>query len=323
MKTFISLFSGGGGSSLGYQRAGFKELLAAEWDLNAIECLEANFPKLPLWTSDISDLSVAQILARTGLRPGELDLLEGSPPCQGFSTANPFGSPLDSRNSLFREFRRILVGLQPKSFVMENVSSMSQGAHKQTFLDCLALLRESGYVVKCAEINAKFYNVPQARKRLFFVGIRNDIRVEPSFPPPLDYVIPLKKAFKGVTDNNGREFPQWLREAANLMEPGNYSRENAVNAFIKVKGNWTSAPSFMLLSWDRYACTLTKTWRFPGGLGHPDRERYLSLQELKRISSFPDSYFFPGKFEHALARMGNCVPPKMAEALGRHLWTLI
>jgi len=115
--TVISTFAGCGGSSLGYSMAGFKELLAIEWDNNAVETFKLNFQDVPVYYGDIAKISIDEILEMTGLKPGELDIFDGSPPCQGFSTA---GKRIidDPRNSLFKEYIRLLRGLQPKVFVM-------------------------------------------------------------------------------------------------------------------------------------------------------------------------------------------------------------
>lgn len=121
--TVISTFAGAGGSSLGYSMAGFRELLAVEWDDNAIETFRINFHDVPIYHGDITKLSVEQVLRMTGLQSGELDILDGSPPCQGFSTAGKRQLD-DPRNQLFREYVRILRGLRPKVFIMENVSGM-------------------------------------------------------------------------------------------------------------------------------------------------------------------------------------------------------
>ena len=134
--TVISTFAGCGGSSLGYSMAGFRELLANEWDDNAVATFKLNFPDVPVIQGDIAKLTVEQVLELTGLQPGELDVFDGSPPCQGFSTA---GKRIidDPRNQLFREYVRLLRGLQPKVFVMENVSGMVKGKMKLIFADIL------------------------------------------------------------------------------------------------------------------------------------------------------------------------------------------
>lgn len=117
----ISTFAGAGGSSLGYSMAGFRELLAVEWDDNAVETFKLNFPDVPVYHGDIAKLSVDEVLKMTGLKVGELDVLDGSPPCQGFSTAGKRQLD-DPRNQLFREYVRLLRGLRPKVFIMEYVS---------------------------------------------------------------------------------------------------------------------------------------------------------------------------------------------------------
>ena len=91
--TVISTFAGGGGSLTGYMMAGFHDLLAVEWDNNAVETLRLNWPELDIYHGDIAKLSVEEVLQRTGLKPGELDILDGSPPCQGFSTCLLYTSP--------------------------------------------------------------------------------------------------------------------------------------------------------------------------------------------------------------------------------------
>jgi len=179
--TVISTFAGCGGSSLGYSMAGFHELLAIEWDDNAVETFKLNFPDVPVYHGDIAKISVGQVLETTGLKPGELDILDGSPPCQGFSTAGKRVFD-DNRNQLFQEFVRLLRGLKPKVFVMENVSGMIKGKMKLLFAEILKELKASGYKVSTKLLNAMYFGVPQSRQRLIFIGVRKDLGIEPSLP---------------------------------------------------------------------------------------------------------------------------------------------
>ena len=172
--TVVSLFAGCGGSSLGYSMAGFRELLAVEWDDHAVETFKANFPGVPVWHGDIAKLAVGEALRITGLQPGELDVLDGSPPCQGFSTAGKRKMD-DGRNQLFREYIRLLRGLQPKVLIMENVSGMVKGKMKLIFVEILKELKSSGYHVSARLMNAMYYGVPQSRQRMIFVGVREDL----------------------------------------------------------------------------------------------------------------------------------------------------
>jgi len=154
--------------------AGYRELLAVEWDDHAVATFRLNFPDVPVYHGDIAKLSVEECLRLAGIGPGELDVLDGSPPCQGFSTAGKRRMD-DGRNTLFREYVRLLRGLRPKVLIMENVSGMVKGKMKLIFAEILKELKESGYHVSARLMNAMYYGVPQSRQRMIFVGVREDI----------------------------------------------------------------------------------------------------------------------------------------------------
>jgi len=199
--TVISTFAGCGGSSLGYHMAGFRELLAVEWEQNAADTFRLNFPHVPLYHGDIAKLSVAECLRLAGLAPGELDVFDGSPPCQGFSTAGKREIG-DQRNQLFREFVRLLSGLRPRAFVMENVSGMVKGDFKVIFAEILRTLKACGYRVKVRLLNAMFFGVPQSRERMIFVGVREDIAREPSHPSGWSEPVSVGVAWRGVASTH-------------------------------------------------------------------------------------------------------------------------
>jgi len=165
--TVISIFAGCGGSSLGYKMAGYKELLAIEWDDNAVETFKLNFD-CPIWKRDIREVTGKEILDFCNIKPTELDILDGSPPCQGFSTAGK-RQVTDERNDLFKEFVRLINELQPKVFVMENVSGMVKGKMRGWFKEIMFALKATDYNVKCKLMNAVNYEVPQSRQRLIWI----------------------------------------------------------------------------------------------------------------------------------------------------------
>jgi len=154
--------------------AGYRELLAVEWDDHAVATFRLNFPDVPVYHGDIAKLSVDECLRLAGIGPEELDVLDGSPPCQGFSTAGKRKMD-DGRNQLFREYVRLLRGLRPKVLVMENVSGMVKGKMKLIFAEILRELKESGYHVSARLMNAMYYGVPQSRQRMIFIGVREDL----------------------------------------------------------------------------------------------------------------------------------------------------
>ncbi len=317
----VSTFSGCGGSSLGYTLAGYKVLLAVEFDAHAVESYKLNFPNTPIYHGDINDLSLEEVFERTGLVEGELDLFDGSPPCQGFSTAG-FSRFSDNRNQLYHQYVRLLRGLKPKTFVMENVSGLVKGNMKLIFKDILTDLKQSGYRVSVRLMNAKYYGVPQARERLIFIGVREDLGIEPSHPKPQTQPIPVS-AIIGDLDNTQR--PEidhvWLDESPKGKgSPKNWYR--AVNAKEGEKYRFASSRNY----WDRPSRTLNATGYHLGrGTCHPKYTRVHSVLEYKRLSSFPDDFKLAGdlkvrkNLQAAYTRIGNSVPPLLMKAIATHI----
>jgi DNA (cytosine-5)-methyltransferase 1 len=313
--TVISTFAGCGGSSLGYHLAGFKELLAVEWDNNAVETFRLNFPGVPVYHGDIGKLTSAECMRLAGIKVGELDVFDGSPPCQGFSTAGKrkFDDP---RNSLFKEYARLLNELQPKAFVMENVTGMVKGYMKQAYLEIVKTLRGCGYRVKGQVMNAMYYNVPQSRERVIIIGVRNDLGIEPNHPKPQTKPITTKHAFYGL-DEQLVEKPlvQFLIDYGNA-HPGGWSTHDAI--YERIKGSSAGCFSTKWCEWDRVCGTLPKNEIATTGVIHPNKKRYLNTCELKRIGSFPDSFVFTNRAK-AVERIGNSVPPNLMKAIAEHI----
>lgn len=193
----ISTFAGFGGSSLGYKWAGYEELLAVEWNKLAAENFILNFPDVPVWVRDISTIESAEILKFCNIKKRELDVFDGSPPCQGFSSLGKH-EVNDNRNNLFKEYIRLVKGLEPKVFIMENVSGMIKGKMKGIFIEIMVELKKLDYNVQCKLMNAMYYNVPQSRQRLIFMGVRKDLDLLPVFPEPSKDLISVKNALNGV-----------------------------------------------------------------------------------------------------------------------------
>lgn len=304
--TVISTFAGCGGSSLGYSMAGFHELLAVEWDDNAVETFKLNFPDVPVYHGDIVKLSVDDVLLKTGLKPGELDVFDGSPPCQGFSTAGRRVLD-DPRNQLFREYVRLLRGLQPKVFVMENVSGMVKGKMKLVFAEILRELKASGYRVSARLLNAMYFHVPQSRQRMIFIGVRDDLGIEPSHPKPENRSISVKDAIK---DLENIEFEHnCYCDYAKFLKPGQVSC-NVPNFPTKEQMVYRLVPN---------KPSRTVTGKSQSQLIHYSVDRSLQIQELTRVGSFPTQFQFIGSKSATAVRIGNSVPPLFMRAIARHI----
>jgi DNA (cytosine-5)-methyltransferase 1 len=185
----VSTFTGAGGSCLGFRMAGYRTLWASEFVEAARDTYAANFPDVPVDERDIRDVTARQVLRRAGVKKGELDVLEGSPPCASFSMAGkrqrhwgevrPYSETSQRTDDLFWEFGRLLDGVKPRCFVAENVPGMARGVAKGYFLEILAHLQRCGYRVEARILDAQWLGVPQRRQRLFFVGVRDDLGVDP------------------------------------------------------------------------------------------------------------------------------------------------
>lgn len=167
----ISLFAGAGGCSLGFQQAGFDVRFATDVDGDAVESYRRNFAGTPCEVADVRDLGPEILLDRAGLHPGELDILLGGPPCQGFSSAG-IKSGEDPRNSLVRHYVRLLESMRPKWFVMENVEGLLTNDGGLHVRDAVEAFLHAGYSVNLEKVYAQGYGVPQRRKRVLIVGNR-------------------------------------------------------------------------------------------------------------------------------------------------------
>jgi len=206
----VSTFSGCGGSCLGLEMAGFEILMASEFVEAARDTYRLNHPGVFVDDRDIRTVTPDDILEQTGLAVGEIDLLEGSPPCASFSTAGKrdkawgevkkYSETKQQVDDLFFEYARLVDGLQPKVFIAENVSGLVKGVAKGYFKMILRELKDCGYQVEAKLLDAKWLGVPQSRQRLIFMGVRNDLGVRPEWPEPLPYWYSIRDACPWITN---------------------------------------------------------------------------------------------------------------------------
>jgi len=302
--TVVSLFAGAGGSSLGYSAAGFHELLAVEWDAHACRCLRQNFPGLTVYEGDVSKLTAERALELAGVSPGELAVLDGSSPCQGFSTAGKRDMG-DSRNQLFREYVRMLGVFRPKVLVMENVSGMVKGKMKLIFAEILRALRDEGYVVGAWLLNAMHYGVPQSRERMIFVGVRSDlVGAGPGVPTGSGELVTAREGIHGC---------EWGVDPA----PASPLHQQQW-AETPIGGAHRLRFSLKRISPDRPSNTIAREYG-SGGTMHWTECRELSSGELKRLGGWSDQYQFSGKWPDILRRIGNSVPPLLMYRISQHV----
>lgn len=316
----MSLFSGCGGSSLGYHMAGGDVLCAVEIEKHAANNYAINFPNTKLFNQDICTVSSEDLLNSAGLDAGELDILDGSPPCQGFSICGAH-NPHNPKNQLYTQYVRLLRDIAPKCFIMENVPGMTRGSMKSIYRRIHADLRKSGYSVFEKQLNAQNYGVPQSRNRMIFVGIRNDYvgsiigSLQNTHPSPiLRDIISAEAALDGVPADNKVFIENKLcLDIWNRCKCGVYFSE------YHPKRMWFNS---IKLDPNLPSPTIKAKIMIRGEAGffHWEEPRFLTIAEIKRLQSFPDDFKLDGGFIHEWRCVGNSVPPLMMKAVAEHVY---
>lgn len=182
--TSIDLFAGAGGLSEGLREAGFDSLYANELVPTYAATYKLNHSETQVDSRDIRLVDAAEVRSRLGLEKGELDLVAGGPPCQGFSINAPLRSSDDQRNHLFREFLRFVAEFEPRAVLIENVPGLVSFQNGATLSAIIESLQELGYASDVQILYAPHYGVPQTRWRTVIIGVREDVGVEYQFPLP-------------------------------------------------------------------------------------------------------------------------------------------
>lgn len=317
-KKIVSLFSGAGGLDKGFEMAGFDIAWANEFDKTIFETFEYNFPNTKLDKRSIRNVSSEEIPECIGI--------VGGPPCQSWSEAGALRGIDDSRGQLFYEFIRILEDKKPLFFLAENVEGMLAQRHSDALINIKRLFKESGYNLSFKLINAHDYGVPQDRKRVIFVGYRNDLGLQFEFPKPYEQKFFLKDSI-------------WdLKDTAVPAKEKNYTNENICivpNHEYMIGGFSTifmsrnrvrlwSEPSFTIQAGGRHApihpqapkMEFVEKDRREFVKGEEHLYRRLSIRECARIQTFPDDFIFKyDNLTNGYKMVGNAVPVNMAYAL--------
>ncbi len=221
---YITFFAGGGGSSCGYKLAGGDCLFMSELQQVAVDDYLANFPETPHHScADIRDVTGKQIMEMTGLKVGELDILDGSPPCPPFSMSGTkqkgwgqektaYGTKQKNIEDLTWEQIRIAKEMQPKVIVCENVKGLTMEYAREHLQRMVNDFEECGYTTVYKVLKGQFHGVPQKRERVFIVSVRNDVLDDIGlpfmllentiFPEPEETMSTIEDAIGDLKQNN-------------------------------------------------------------------------------------------------------------------------
>lgn len=308
MPTAVSLFSGCGGSDAGIIRAGFDVLMANDKLPYARDVYEANHPETDYVLGDVEEIKVFPAA----------ELLVGCYPCQGFSQGG-VRSPDRKINKLYLEFARALRQIQPKAFIVENVSGMVRKNFRHLLEDQLKIFSEAGYRVEADVLNAAHFGVPQERRRIFIVGLREDLGLSYKFPKPTHG--PGAGQPFGTIGDFIADMPEW-------PEGEFYARSFHWYYLSRDRRRDWGEPSKTIVANPRHmplhpmSPPLRKlehnVWEF----AHEGRARRFSYREAARLQglgdlAFPDTR--PGSLDMRYTVVGNAVPPPLFEAVARAL----
>jgi DNA (cytosine-5)-methyltransferase 1 len=310
--TVIELFAGAGGLALGFESAGFESKLLVEIDRYCVETLKLNRPNWNVLHKDIKEIDFKGMTA---------DVVTGGFPCQAFSHAGKKLGFEDTRGTLFFDFARCVKEVQPRIFVGENVEGLARHDGGKTLKTILSVLKSFGYNVQYKVLNALDYGVAQKRKRIVIVGTKDGISF--SFPHPNSNRITLREALKDAPPSDGVKYPEKRKKVLDLVPPGGCW----VNLPEDVKKEYMGASYYSgggrrgmarRLSWDEPCLTLTTSpyQKFTERC-HPEETRPFTVREYARIQSFPDEWEFVGGIGAQYKQIGNAVPVKLAEAVGK------
>lgn len=340
--TCVESFCGAGGMGIGLAQAGFDVRLAFDLNEWAVKTYQQSISKNCI-VADASKITIEEIESLANISRGELDLFSGGPPCQGFSKqrrgAHIFDDP---RNGLIQHYARLVKGLQPKAFILENVAIFGQKRG-------LPQLKELSDFVGNYRLYPNFYNaadygLAQTRERFVLVGIRGD------FDLPFIKPRPSTKHRKTIGEVIG-DLPEPPTDYSDHPMYPNHQRARVTEINIKrfshvpPGGGWQDIPFDLRLDCHKRADTSSGGWpdvygrlewdgqcpTITGGFdsftrgryGHPLHDRPLTPREAARLQGFPDTVIFKGTRQEVRYQIGNAVPPPLAEAIGKSVISVI
>ena len=312
--TFIDLFAGAGGLSLGFTKAGFENVLSVEYDKNYAETYQKNFPNHNLIVEDIKNITDEQIEDLS--KNIKVDVIIGGPPCQGFSIAGNIGRSFidDERNKLFKEFVRFVNIIKPKMFVMENVAALEKHNGGKTIKSIVSEFEKCGYNVQYKVLLASEYSVPQDRRRIIVVGMQNNIKF--MFPKKNNKKVTVKDAIDDLPKLKSGEHSKIpnhnaMTHSVQMLKKMSYVKDGGNRYDIPVDIRPKSGDIRKYIRYDSHKPSVCVTGDMRK-VFHYSQNRALTCRELARLQTFPDDFVFYGNSGQIQQQIGNAVPPLLA-----------
>jgi len=338
----FDFFSGCGGASRGFEDSGMEVVFALDWDSDARETFELNFPTATFEPTDIRDMSVDIVHDLVAKQRPNPVLFCGCAPCQPFTKHNTTRPKRheDERVPLLLEFLRFIQGCEPDIVFVENVPGIQNVCpDSEPLSGFLAGLKEAGYPGPTfASVPLKRYGVPQGRRRFLLLASRHgslDLPPEthgpgtanPDYDTVRDWIGDLPKIAAGETHPTIRHHQAARLSELNLKriratEEGGGNRDWPNELRLKCHEDVTGySDVYGRMSWDRPASGLTtRCISYSNGrFGHPEQDRAITVREAALLQTFPMDFQFAGNLSSMARQIGNAVPVRLAEAVGRHV----
>lgn len=309
--TFVDLFSGAGGMSVGATMAGLVKLGGVEIDKDAHSTISTNFKDVLNYNKPIQELTVSDIL-----KWGKVDIVFGGPPCQGFSVAGK-RNPNDPRNVLFKEYFRVVEVLKPKYIVMENVPGMITMSNGKVLQEIIETLSSLGYVASVRILESAQFEVPQLRTRVIIVA--NNI----GYPNPYPSQILNKSNY--LTINDAIDDLKFLDRDAKINHEWTRHSSEFTDRINKIKAGDSLYKTFRDAYKRQYSGlpSMTVKENHGGTHIHYELDRVISVREMARLQTFPDDFIFKGTFKRAYWQVGNAVPCKLAKHIALSIKSIL
>ena len=341
----IDLFCGCGGLSKGFEEVGYKVLVGVDVEQSALNTFEKNHNGAIGINLDLSEPEAFDIIKKA-INGKKVDVIIGGPPCQGFSLTGPRNFD-DKRNKLYLAMIETVRRFRPQAFLIENVPGMANLYKGEVKNEIIRRFTAMGYKVSCKIICAADYGVPQIRKRLIFVGLKNSDKPF-EFPEPIleekDYIT-CEQAISDLpplTDELGEEISSYIQHPLtdfqkkmrgdsdvlyNHVAVNHKDFVKEVIAQVPDGGNYKDLPKGVgesrnfHMAWTRYASNKPSRTIDTGHRNnfHYKWNRCPTVRESARLQSFPDNFIFTGNKTQQNRQVGNAVPVLLAYALAKQI----
>lgn len=349
----LDLFSGCGGLAYGFENNQYFDILLANdfWD-PAKKTYQHNFPNTNFILDNISNLDDKKLKE---IFPNGADVIIGGPPCQGFSMCGTRDAS-DKRNTLFKNYARVVKDVKPHIFLLENVKGLlsMKNPNGEPIIEAIYKeFKDLGYEINHRVVNAVYYGVPQSRERVIIVGVKDKSRYDFTYPEKKyegENIVTVQEAFNGLpnknsakgelkyryNDNMNSEYLDFIKSSNKKIynhKKARHSKE-VVNrmSYVPPGGNWRDIPekhrvggihsnAYRRLELDKPSITIKHA--FKSMIIHPVYDRCMTVREVARLQSFPDDFIFKGSKTSQYQQLANAVPPKLSIALSEAIFNYL